>query len=249
MTRSWRYLAAGVGAYLLILLVTIPANRASQLLEEKFAGLSLQGVTGTIFSGQAARVVIQDLGLGPVSWSLRPWALFLGRLEYRIKVRDATLQGDGAVGLGLGGDLFVHDLTAELQPDPLVNHFAPVAVKTTGQVSLLIDSLELSDGFPRELAGLVSWSDASILEPVDLSLGQVEMVLSRVEEGIVGNLSNTSGATAVSGDLSLAPAGQYRINLLLTPGAATSPDIMELLTSFGEPKPGGAYLITDSGQL
>lgn len=249
MTRSWRYLAAGVGAYLLILLVTIPADRASHLLEEKVAGLSLQGVTGTIFSGQAARVVIQDLGLGSVNWSLRPWALLLGRLEYRIKVRDATLQGDGAVGLGLGGVVFVHDLAAELQPDLLVNYFAPDAVKTTGQVSLVIDSLELSDGFPRELAGVVSWADARILEPVDLSLGQVEMVLSHTEEELVGNLGNTSGATAVSGDLSLAPSGQYHINLLLTPGDATAPDIMELLTSFGQPKPGGAYLITDSGQL
>ena len=249
MTRSWRYLAAGVGAYLLILLVTIPADRASHLLEEKVAGLSLQGVTGTIFSGQAARVVIQDQGLGSVNWSLRPWALLLGRLEYRIKVRDATLQGDGAVGLGLGGVVFVHDLAAELQPDLLVNYFAPDAVKTTGQVSLVIDSLELSDGFPRELAGVVSWADARILEPVDLSLGQVEMVLSHTEEGLVGNLGNTSGATAVSGDLSLAPSGQYHINLLLTPGDATAPDIMELLTSFGQPKPGGAYLITDSGQL
>jgi general secretion pathway protein N len=229
--------------------VTIPANRASHLLEEKFAGLSLQGVTGTIFLGQAARVVIQDQGLGSVNWSLRPWALLLGRLEYRIKVRDATLQGDGDVGLALGGVIFIDDLVAELQPDLLVNYFAPDAVKTTGQVSLVIDSLELSDGFPRELAGLVSWADARILEPVDLSLGQVEMVLSRVEEGVVGNLGNTSGATAVSGDLSLAPSGQYRINLLLTPGAATAPDIMELLTSFGQPKPGGAYLITDSGQL
>jgi general secretion pathway protein N len=243
----WRLPLAGVTAYLLILLITLPADRVVRLLEQNVAGLDLQSVTGTLFSGKADRVVISGLGMGPVTWSLRPLSLLLARLEYRLDLKDPAFRGTGVVGTGPGGHVYLHDLQAELKPDPLVNHFSPLPVQTSGDVRLLIESLEYVDGFPRELSGHVDWDDARIVEPIEMSLGHVEATLQSDEDTLVCHLSGT-GKTALSGEFFLTRADDYQLNLLLTPGAEVSADIVDGLKTFAQARPGGAYLITDSGR-
>jgi hypothetical protein len=53
----------------------------------------------------------------------------------------------------------------------------------------------------------------------------------------------------LSGDFSLTREDDYRLNLLLTPGAEVSADIVDGLKTFAQARPGGAFLITDSGHL
>jgi hypothetical protein len=152
------------------------------------------------------------------------------------------------VGTGPGGHVYLHDLQAELKPDSLINHFSPLTVQTSGDVRLLIESMDFVDGFPRELSGHVNWVDARILEPMDMALGHVEAILQSEEDSLVCLLSGT-GETALSGDFSLTRGEEYRLNLLLTPGAEVSADIVDGLKTFAQARPGGAYLITDSGRL
>jgi len=218
------------------------------LLEQGTAGLHLQSVSGTLCSGKAERVFISGLGMGPVTWTLRPLPLLLARLEYRVDLKDPGFLGEGVVGAGLDGHVYLHDLKMELKPDPLVSHFLPLHVQTSGPVTLLIESMEFVDGFTRELSGHVDWIDARIVEPVAMSLGHVEANFHNEGNTIICRLSG-SGETALSGDFSLTQEGAYRLNLLLTPGAEVSSDVVDALKTFGQARPGGAYLITDSGRL
>ena len=248
MKAYWRLPLAGVAAYLLILVFTLPADHAVKWLKRHTVGLDLQTVSGTLFSGKARLVVIRGLQLGPVTWSLRPLPLLLARLEYRFALKDPSFRGTGVVGAGLNGHVYLHELQAELKPDSLVNHFSPLPVQTTGDVTLLIDSMDFVDGFARELSGHVDWSDARIIEPVAMSLGHVEASMHSDGGTIICDLSG-SGDTALSGDFSLTQEGDYQLDLLLTPGTEVSPDIVDGLKTFGQARPGGAYLITDSGRL
>jgi general secretion pathway protein N len=211
-------------------------------------GLDLQSISGTVFSGMADRVVIRGLAMGPVSWSLRPLSLLLARLEYRLDLTDPDFRGTGVVGMRPGGDVYLHDLRMELKPDSLVNHFSPLPVQTFGDMRLLIESMDIVDGFPRELSGRVDWVDARIVEPMGMSLGHVEATLQSEKDSLVCHLTG-DGETALSGDFSLSREDDYRLNLLLTPGAEVSADIVDGLKTFGQARPGGAFLITDSGRL
>jgi general secretion pathway protein N len=244
----WRLALAGAAAYLLMLLLTVPAERVGELLERNVSGLDLQSVSGTLFTGKARRVSIRGLALGPLSWSLRPLSLLLARLEYRVTLMDPAFRGEGVVGMGLGGDAYLHDLQAALEPAPLVAQFSPLPVQTSGVVTLLIETMDLADGFPQELSGHADWSDAKIIEPVKLPLGHVEATLQSEAGALVSHVSG-SGETALVGDFSLTQAGDYKLSLLLTPGPAVAPEIVDGLKTFGQPRPGGAYLITDSGRL
>jgi Type II secretion system (T2SS), protein N len=247
LKASWRLPLAGAAAYLLIMLISLPADRVAKLLEQNVVGLDLQSVSGNLFSGKAERLVIHGLGMGPVSWTLRPLSLLLARLEYRLDLKEPVFRGTGVVGTGPGGHVYLHDLRAELKPDPLVNHFLSLPVRTSGDVRLLIESMDFVDGFPRELSGHVDWADARIVEPMAMSLGHVEATLHSEENSLVCLLSGT-GETALSGEFSLTRGDDYRLDLLVTPGAEVSADIVDGLKTFAQARPGGAYLITDSGR-
>jgi hypothetical protein len=248
LRKLWRFLALGAGVYLLILLTNFPATRAVHFLEQQIPGLTLQSVSGTVFSGQAGRVVHSGQDLGPVSWSFRPAALLLGRVEYRITLDGPLFQGSGYLGTGLGAEFSAHDVVGELQPDTLVNAYLSVPMETTGSVSLTLDTLKVSDGFPAEISGIMRWSEAAILEPVKLSFGKVEVNLGSSGDAIAAGISSAGGATAVSGELTLLAAGEYRLQLLLKPGPETDPGFTDMLESYGKPQADGAFLITDSGE-
>jgi general secretion pathway protein N len=248
LNAYWRAALAGVAAYLLFLGMNVPADWAARLVMHGTADLDLQAVSGTLLSGRAQRAVIHGLGVGPLAWSLRPLALLMGRLEYRLDLQDPLFRGTGVIGRGFGGRIYLRDLHAAVQPDPLINHFSPLPVKTSGDVTLRLESLKLVDGFPGGIAGRVDWSGARIVEPATLVLGHVEVALQSEADGLVCRISGR-GETTVSGEISLTRQGDYRLNLLLTPGSAVSADIIDTLKTFGQARPGGAYLITDSGHL
>ena len=248
MTRYRRLLALGVGAYLLIVLTTFPAGSAVKILEAQIPGLSLQAVDGTIFSGQAGQLAYSGQALGRVDWSFRPLALLLGRIEYHVTLDGPVFTGSGNLGTGLGVDLVAHDLGGEIKPGLLLERYAPVPVQTDGPVSLVLDALRIENGFPDELAAVLHWKDAALVEPVELALGQVTVNLGSTGDSIAGEITNVAGATDISGDFSLLSAGTYRFQLVLKPGPGVDPGFVDMLGSYGKPQPGGAYLITDSGE-
>lgn len=248
MRRYWRLAALGIGAYLLILLVTFPAGRAAGYLEQRFTGLSLQAVSGTVYSGRAVNLVMHGLQAGAASWTLRPAALLLGRLEYHITLDGKSLQGSGNVGSGPLAGLVVKDVTGEINPDFLVERFSPIPIKTTGMVTLTIDTLRIREGFPDELYGRMSWKNAALQEPVSLPLGQVDVVLGSTGDSVTGTISNTPVDTAVSGDISLQASGRYNLRLQLKPGASASAEFVQMLDAYGQRQSGGSYVLTESGQ-
>jgi general secretion pathway protein N len=247
LSRFWRFLVLGTGAYLLIMMATFPARQATGFLEKQVPGLSFQAVEGTIFSGQAGQLALEGQLLGRVGWSFRPLALALGRIEYRVTLDGPVFTGSGDLGTAPGADLVARDVTGEVRPELLLERYVPVPVKTSGPVMLTLDTLRLEDGFPDELVAVLHWKDAALVEPVELALGQVEINLGSTGDSIAGEIGNTAGETGVSGDFSILPAGKYRFQLLVKPGPGATPEFIDMLGSFGEPRAGGAYLITDSG--
>lgn len=248
MKRVWRYLAIGVTVYLLVLVVTLPAEHIRKSIEARVADLALHAVSGSVFSGQARQLVYQGLDLGAVRWQFRPHALLLGRAEYHIELTHPDNHGRGDIGITPGGRVYGRELELELLPDRIINHYSPVAVTTSGELRLVIESLDISAGLPRNLYGSVAWQDAAVLEPVDMVLGQVEVSLQTSGEGLAGTVTR-GGVLGASGNLALLPGGRYRVNLVLRPGNDVSTETLELLENTAQVMPNGDYLIDASGQL
>ena len=248
MQRVWRLLALGVAAYLLILITTFPAARVTGMLEERVPDLSVQAVSGSVFSGQAGRVIWQDLDLGPVHWHFRPVALLLGSVEYRAELTHPANHGQLTAGVSLTGRVYAQDLELVVLPDRVLNHYSPVEVTTSGELLLAFEEIDLADMFSNTTTGRIAWRDAVILEPVNMVLGQLELGVQGSAEALVGEVIE-GGELGASGKVSLSRDSRYRIELLLQPGVDVSAATLDMLEDTARMQPNGDYLIEQSGQL
>ncbi|MGB5717610.1 MAG: type II secretion system protein N [Gammaproteobacteria bacterium] len=248
MTRVWRLVALGVGAYLLVLVTTFPAERIGTMLQDQIADLSLHGVSGSAFSGQAAQVVYQGLDLGSVQWRFRPLALLLGHLEYRLELMHPDNHGQLHAGKTLTGRTYIHDMDIQLLPDRLINHYSPISIDTSGTMRLVFETFNPGADYSGAVEGRIEWQDAVILAPMSLVLGQLQLDVVTDNGELVGQFSN-GGDLGVSGDLALSPVYAYRVNLLLRPGNNVSPDTLNMLEQSARRQPDGDYRIDTSGQL
>ena len=248
MKRAGLLLAAGIGTYLLILLVNFPAGRITDRLQEQYAPLIFHSVSGSVFSGQAARVERNALVAGPVEWRFQPSGLLKGRLEYRLHGSVMQNPFEGRVAVDMAGRIHLQDVETVLNPADLVKAYAPFDMTTTGRMTLHVETLELQDGFPADLNGKLLWSDAGVSAPVSLVLGEVEVLLGSDAQRVTGEVSN-AGDTRVSGSLGLSASGDYDVDLRITPGRAASPEVVEFLGTWGQPGPGGSYRLADSGRF
>ena len=248
MSRVWRLIALGVGAYLLILVTTFPAARVSGMLLDQDADLSLNRVSGSVFSGQAAQLVYQGLDLGEVRWQFRPFALLLGRIEYRVELMSPANQGELSIGKTLTGRTHVHDVDIELLPGRLVNHYSPTPVDTSGTVRLVFETFNPGADYSGEVNGRLEWQDAVILEPTNLVLGQLALDVVTDEGELVGRITN-GGDLGASGELALSPVYAWHVELQLHPANDVSADTLDWLEQSAQRQPNGDYSIDMSGQF
>ena len=248
MSRVWRLAALGVGAYLLILVATFPAVYVSGKLQDQDDDLSLSGVSGSAFSGQAARLVYQDLDFGQVHWHFRPFALLLGRIEYRFELTNPANHGQFRVGKTLTGRTYVHDMDLELQPGRLINHYSPVPIGTSGTMRLVFETFDPEADYSGEVDGRVELRDAVVLEPVNLVLGQLALDVVTDNGELIGVITE-GGALGASGELALSPVYAWRVELLLHPGNDVSADTLDWLEQSAQRLPNGDFSIDMSGQF
>jgi general secretion pathway protein N len=248
VSRVWRLVALGAGAYLLILVATFPAARVSGMLLDQDADLSLNRVSGSVFSGQAAQLVYQGLDLGEVHWRFRPFALLLGRIEYRIELMSPANHGELSIGKTLTGRTHVHDVDIELLPGRLVNHYSPMPVDTSGTVRLVFETFNPGADYSGEVDGRLEWRDAVVLEPVNLVLGQLALDVVTDNGELIGVITE-GGELGASGELALSPVYAWRVELLLHPGDDVNADTLDWLEQSAQRLPNGDYSFDMSGQF
>lgn len=248
MKRALPLLAIGAAAYLLVLVVNFPAARLVPLLERQVEGLSLHAVSGSVFSGRAAQFVYQGLDFGHLTWQVRPAGLLLGRLEFHLELTDPANPGHADVAMTPWGSVSGRDIRLMLLPDRLVNRYSPVPVTTSGAMQLQIDKFRMADGFPQDLAGMISWEDGVVLDPVEIVLGDVSMTLSSREDNLVGSLAQ-GGRLEASGEMQLSADGRYQVRLRILPDNEMSDETLATLETLGQMQPDSTLLFTMSGRL
>jgi len=244
----WRYIAFGIAAYIPILLATFPAEHLTGAIEHRVEGLSIEAVSGSIFSGHAGRLRYQAAELGPVRWRFSPAGLLRGRLEYRLELEHPDHHGHASAAITPHGDVVGHDLDLQLQPDPLLSAFSPVALASGGRLSLQLDTFAWRDNRPQDISGLLEWQAAELYSPLQLQLGDIQCALESAGDELVARVIS-GGRLGASGDITLAPDGGYRVNVLLEPGADVDDNTRGLLEMGTQLQPGGKYLIQTTGRL
>lgn len=160
-----RFAVLGVAAYLVFLVVNLPAAWLGYALERSSGGaVALGNPRGTVWRGQGTLAVRPGeafRGVADIEWRCNPLAVFTGRLSMALSgtAPGANLRANLSLGLR---SVRLQNVEASV-PAVLIGPAVPVVafMKPEGRLRVVADSLEIAPASVRGTA-TVEWADAGL---------------------------------------------------------------------------------------
>ncbi|HHQ4636445.1 TPA: GspN family type II secretion system protein ExeN [Aeromonas veronii] len=244
-----------LAAYFVFLLATLPAALVARHLPlpANVANLlKLEGVSGTLWSGQIARLQYASESVNQLRWDLNGWSLLRFAPEVAIRFGDRNgLNGQGVVGWN--GAAFGRDLTLNAPAPWLLSRVPmrlPIPLTVSGQLQLKVEQFAQGNPWCDNLYGNLDWYNASADTPAGkLDLADPELKLTCLDSKLVAELKQGSDAVQTMGRLELQPNGQYLFQGTLKPGPALPPQMQQGLPFLGQPDSQGRFPLRYQGRI
>ena len=246
LIRHRRLLAAALLS--LLMLSQIPARVLTAFLP---ATLSLSGLSGTVWTGQAIRAWTmidgQPLMLGRVQWQLQPWLLGWGSpLTLTSEWGDQIFTS--RMGMGLSGLKVLRDVSVNLDISVLRAMFP---LYLGGTLSGSFDRVEVEQAGLRQAQGTVYLRNAIwTAKSGNIPLGDYRIDVAGdagSTDGIVGEVITENGALVLAGDLALL-MDAYAVKLTATGPVARDDGFRRAVSMLATPTAEGFDVVLQ-GQL
>jgi general secretion pathway protein N len=205
-------IAVAVALYALALIWNLPATVVWRMVSGQLpAQVTLEGVTGTLWSGQVRRMMVEGIDQGALAWDWRPAQLASGHLGLALVWQPRNGRVDADLKLGLG-TLTLENVNGRLDAASMaaVNR-APFVL---GGVWLLhVPVLELRQfEFVERAQGRLVWQDAAGGLPQPLQLGHLAADLDSSGDWLVMQLSDQGGPLGLAGSARWRPGQPMHID-------------------------------------
>lgn len=251
MKKAVIYTVIGLFAYCGFLIRSVPAAFVWQHIPA-LPGLELNGLSGTLWQGEAQEINIQGISLSQLSWEFQSSALLRGNLALNISVGRTRSPLSGRAQLAFDGnnlsisDLFVRSSLEHLQSQ------SPVALpaEATGHLNLTASRLVLNQNGCQSLSGQLRVQQGTIISPVaQLDVGHIDSSLSCANNGFRINATQQSSMFESTGVINLAMNGRYQLESHVTPTESTPTNIIQGLAFIGEDQGEGSYVLSFNGRI
>ncbi len=249
MKKLWPLLALGIGAFLLLALFTLPAKAVLSFFQPP--GVTLGGVSGTLWNGRAQAVRSGALHVGSVEWKLDILRLFTGKLGADVKITRTDGFAQGSIAAAPGGRITLRGFNASLP----VSALPPNVVRGgwTGTLNLKLGQLTLENSWPVAATGTVEVTD--LVGPANrpAALGNYKVVFpaegAGTADALTGALTDTGGPLAVNGTVQLNKNQSYLVSGLIATRPGAPSDMTRTLEILGEPDTEGRRQFAIEGSM
>lgn len=242
MLNNWslkKTLAGALLVYLLSLLWHLPAAVVWTRLQPQLpVAVTLQGLTGTLWSGQVGQLWVDGVNQGQISWDWQPSRLLRGRIALDLvwQPRDGRVNAQLQVGLDT---LSLHDINGSLDASSMaITHNAPFALGGSWLLDIPELVLENFDSVTAASGRLV-WQNAAGGLPRALPFGHLSAALSEAGGWLVLDLQDQDGPLGLRGAARWRPGQAMNINAQLQARADAEPALAGGLGMLGQPDPQG----------
>lgn len=248
MSRRASLVAAGIAAFAVFLVATIPAAQLSKRLP---AGFAMSGVEGTIWSGRASVFRIDGQAVGAIDWFCRPWHLVMLRWSCRATLQPPGGQFTADLSGGFGGDGLEATNIRGRSP---IAAFEGIATPAgwTGRLELAIERIRIVERRAGEAAGRLFVRELRAPGAGGAELGDFELVIGEGAVGtdrLTGRLSDLGGPLRVRGAIELLSDGRYFMSGEVAPGPGAGPAIFDTLAFLGPADASGRRPFSIEGTL
>lgn len=248
MSRRSLLIAAGIAAFLVCLVAMVPANQLAMRLPP---GVVMSGVGGTIWSGRARDLAINELSIGGIEWSCRPWRVFLLEWSCAVSLRPAS----GGVSANLEGKFRSNEISGrDLSGQVPIAAFEGLVTPRgwSGLLELDVKTLRIIDRRPANATGTLFLRSLRAPGAGGEMLGDFELTVGEGSVGtgsLSGRLRDLGGPLHVRGTIELQPDGRYLMSGEAAPGPGAGPAIFDTLSFLGPPDNQGRRPFTIEGSF
>lgn len=192
---------AALLAFAVILLVRFPAHWAAGALP---ANVACSGISGTLWRGSCALLLVENVPAGRLEWQLRPARLLAGKLAAHATLTRDSARIDAEVELGAGRHITARNLAALLPLDPSIVPGVPGELRGTLRADLPL--LRLQQRIVRDVQGRIEVRDLVQHGSNPLPLGSYVVTFppeAAAGGEPLGRLEDAGGPLAVTGTLRL----------------------------------------------
>jgi len=237
-------------AYLVFLLATIPASQTYALAKARInLPVSLYQVSGTLWSGQAKSIQINDLQIETVSWSIHPLQLLLGRIEATLSTDNTQMAGEVTLGTTLLGNHYLQSNNFSLPVSTVQNQLPKTPVALAGELQIHRLEARINEQGIQSIESELQWRKAAIGSNSDITIGDFALNLTTEDDIITGIMKDNGGPIQASGKLTLKRDGHYDIEMKLMVRDKTRNDLQVALRSLGRADASGQTIIRYKGAL
>jgi len=245
------YWAGGILLYLVFLAATAPVDALLWTLNSLGpGGVVAEGASGTLWMGEARRIVItpgggQAVSIGPASWKIHPLRLLLGELSVGVRL-DGSVRGKADFSLGARGVAF-RQLDVSLPAAWLATLLQPGIEmwQPGGTLTLRSRNLALQSGNYGG-KGEIAWEQAALgISPVR-PLGNYLAEISGAGKSIQFQIHTRSGPLEILGN-----GAWSQLGLEFTGSARArekEANLSSLLGMMGNRQPDGSYALRLEGR-
>ena len=248
MAGRGKLIAAGVAAFAVCLVAMVPAGQLTKRLPP---GIVMTGVGGTIWSGRATMLAIEEAPLGALHWFCRPWQLVM--LRWSCAVTLAPPGGEIKADVGGGFDGREIEATGIRGQSP-ITAFEGIATPAgwTGTLELDIEHIRIVERHAEDAAGKLFVRALRAPGSGGQMLGDFELTVGEGAVGtdtLAGRIRDLGGPLRVRGAIELKRDRSYFLSGEVAPGPGAGPGIFDTLSFLGAPDASGRRPFSIEGTL
>lgn len=245
MKSVFKWSALALSAYLLLLIIKLPAQQVINRLSLP-PNVSLHGISGTIWQGQAIAANINGLPIQKISWSMDFLPLLLGNISADIKAGNIREQDAIAINGKLvvsGSRLQLNNVQAYLPTNLMISLLPlPFPVKAEGRFKIDIDELDYAKSC-QILKGKGQWLNAQVAGLNQMiQLGDFTANMDCIDNNVVLDVKepNSFGLSAkavIPSNLKFSVQGRFK------PDAKLPEEVHQAAQFFGKKDNQGYYFL------
>jgi general secretion pathway protein N len=247
--RTRHYILTGIAAYLVFLVITLPAAPVIDLFRDRLP-VTINSISGSLWSGRASIIITNRLILNNAHWSFLPSRLLLAKIAIDVEADLNDNPLNTRLSVGMNGNLTVDGLTTTLDAAELASVVALPLGELSGDFQLQINKATFQPGTVPRIDGTLNWYQAAVTITETAELGNVAILMNDNETSpLTASINNTGGQLILNGGLTTDETGQYMLKLTMKPNASATNNVINSLAMFAKKQRDGAFMLVNSGNL
>lgn len=251
MGLGFKRVVAIVAIFTVFLLVTAPAVLVQRLLVDQ-PGLTLGGVSGSLWSGKFTSVSYRGVLIAPLRWQFQPLGLLNGELAIRLQLgsQQSNIRGEGRIGLSARG-WFTDELQLTLPAEELMSLIRfPMGLTTDGTMRLALRQASQGSPWCGQLEGDIAIERATITGPLGyLPIDKLSAKLGCHQGQLTVGLDANTNSLGIDAKLVLRDKKRIELTGYIAPLANQPKELLPLLNYLPGPDAKGRYPLHYRGPI